>query len=149
MIAHLDDQELADWLAGEGSNGAREHLYACAICRQELQSLEATLRRFREAVHAAAQLPRPLPTPATARRHWQAQFAAAALLLLAGALWWSAPTPQPRPTIVVQQDADDLLLREIDADVQRSVPEALEPVTVIVAARDRMALAQISGKENQ
>ncbi len=149
MMAHLDDQELADWLAGEGSAVACEHLYACDACRQEAQALEATLGSFREVMRTATRLPRPLAAPSPARRGWQAQLAAAALLLMAGGLWLSTPAHPTRPPVVVQQDADDLLLREIDAEVQRSVPEALEPVSVLVAERNQAALSGSSAKENR
>jgi len=168
MTSHLTDEQLSGWLAGDGESlaNAQECLRGCECCRQEAEELRTTVVQLASAIRTEAARAQPLlPMPSFARPAFApARWAlAAALLLIGAALLISTPTPhrsyvaQPelyaaRPDAVRQDnDSDnDLLLQQITADVQRDIPVALEPATVIVVERNQLAenSARLSKGEN-
>ncbi len=144
MKSHLTDEELSEWLAGVANHEAMEHCLACAACRNEAQALRAGITDFAFAVRAEAA--RAQAATANGRSWldpapWQLNkiLAAVAALLLFAAVLFLVPHGGSPPAAVARQDADDLLLKEINADIQREVPSALEPAAVIVAERNRLA----------
>ena len=173
MTAHWTDEQLSDWLAGDGESAseaeAEERLRECELCRLEAEQLRTTVVQLASAIRTeAARSQPPLRMPALMRPSFVLSrwAVAAALLLIGSALLISTPTPrrsyvaQP-DTHAVRQDSsalrqdndsdNDLLLQQITADVQRDIPIALEPATVIVAERNQFAenSAQPSQGENQ
>lgn len=57
MREHLTDEQLVDFLAGEGDGSTRAHLKACGTCREETESLRRVLARYGEAARGAAEHP--------------------------------------------------------------------------------------------
>lgn len=57
MREHLTDEQLADFLAGEGDGSTRAHLEACGTCREEAESLRRVLVRYGETARGAAERP--------------------------------------------------------------------------------------------
>ena len=154
MNQHLTDEQITAWLAASPDASTREHLQHCAECSQEADQLQSLVARFGETMRreAAATEPR-----RELRPHFsfvslrQALAGVAALLLLASALLLapSAPQQQNSPTAALQQDPDDVLLMEVQSDVQRDVPLALEPAVLIVTERNRLAAMPIPQSEGE
>jgi hypothetical protein len=155
MNKHLTDEQITAWLAANPDALTREHLQHCAECTREAEQLQSLVARFGETMRreAAATEPR-----RELRPHFsfvslrQALAGVAALLLLASALLLSPSAPlrqQNSPTAAVQQDPDDVLLMEVQSDVQRDVPLALEPAVLIVTERNRLAAMPIPQSEGE
>ena len=157
MNKHLTDEQITAWLAANPDASTREHLQHCAECTQEAEQLQGLVARFGETMRreAAATEPRRALRPFA---HFsfvslrQALAGVAALLLVASALLL-APSAPPRqqnsPTAALQQDPDDVLLMEVQSDVQRDVPLALEPAVLIVTERNRLAAMPIPQSEGE
>lgn len=88
---HLTDEQICDLQAGDSSDlTAQAHLATCAVCREELASLESALESFNDAslAWAAAAAPRLVPPPSRiarslgARPAWGLGFAGAAIVCL-------------------------------------------------------------------
>ena len=156
MNKHLTDEQITAWLAANPDASTREHLQHCAECTQEDEQLQGLVARFGETMRreaAATTEPR-----RELRPHFsfvslrQALAGVAALLLLASALLLAPSAPlrqQNSPTAALQQDPDDVLLMEVQSDVQRDVPLALEPAVLIVTERNRLAAMPIPQSEGE
>jgi hypothetical protein len=155
MNQHLTDEQITACLEASPDASTREHLQQCAECTQEAEHLQSLVARFGETMRreAAATEPR-----RELRPHFslvslrQALAGVVALLLLASVLLLAPsapPRPQNSPTAAVQQDPDDVLLMEVQSDVQRDVPLALEPAVLIVTERNRLAAMPIPQSEGE
>ena len=154
---HLTDEQIADWLAGEGSAETQRHLADCAACASETAALSGGVRRYALAIQQEA---RPSAVRSLhkfnvrrelkwLRLRWASAVALG--LLLAGttayvAVPHEAPTPvetvrTPQPQPAVPAMSDDELLEAVNNDLNRDVPRALAPVGHITAERNRIAAA--------
>jgi anti-sigma factor RsiW len=158
--AHLGEK---DWLSladAAGSPAARQHLSDCPACAAELDQLRAALAGFQRAAHDASDqtesfwlrqrteiVSRAVGRRAAPRLAWAASVAA--LFLGAALLGRQAPpvptsqtpnavspvnVPAPPQAISSDTDADSALLVDVHQSVQRDVPVALEPATLLVDA---------------
>jgi predicted anti-sigma-YlaC factor YlaD len=141
MNSHMSDEQVVALALGESNRTRVLHLEECTRCREEIQSLRSALdawiedvaersrapesfwRRQREAI--AARLARPawlLPW-----KHLAWATATLTLVLLATAVlsWHRAPAVRQAPV------DDDALLRSVHESVNREVPQALQPVTLL------------------
>lgn len=141
MTTHLSDTALAEWLEGEGDSAAIEHLEACEPCRKEAVDFRGKLGAFRAALFAEGerrqlQWTRPAEAPATWRPAWGTILAwsaraALAACVLAAVLWMRSPRPAPAPA--PSDAADNALLENIQNDLSRQAPQALEPAESFLA----------------
>ncbi len=149
-MKHLDEEQFAAVIAGEADEEAQKHALHCYECSVEVERMRQFLGEFRQAISAVAERPRrfqPVQLPVTRWRMALAAAAMACLILVAGVLLQSAKRRDVGPAAPIQQqaqkeDADDQLLLEIDQDISRSSPRALEPASLIVAARNKHARQQ-------
>jgi len=133
------------------SEKSAEHRANCAICRSEHERLESALAGFRELARTAAERPeyfwdrqrlaihgRLKPSRAT-RRHraiWIWATAAALVVVLALIL-----NPNHTQSVVPDFAAghDQELLVEIERSLNRELPQALQPVSILTQELDNAA----------
>ena len=133
MSEHLSAERISAWLIGERGAEQRLHLQECTVCRQEVRRMEAALGGFRESVQRWSETEyaaeRRLPVRAArrgvgTRSMWvglaAAVFAICCLLLVR--------TPQR----AVGTGADVALLEQVDAELSRTVPAPMEPLTKLM-----------------
>lgn len=169
MNAHITDEELLDVMNGRAADHVASHLVQCDECWNQAQQVKDTLTgftstmRFEAARAEAATLRRPVRIRSASHRLRWAMAAAAGLVLAASALLsyyqpsaglagngqrisavsqvTTAQTRVPEATGVPpeQEGADDALLMQVQDDMDRELPEALQPVALIVAERNQFA----------
>ena len=155
--SHLNDAQFAAWIVGEREPAVAAHVAACDACRQEAEALATGLAGLRDTCYAAAERPEFFWSRQRATIH--AQFSAtlrpmlrwapavlATLLMAAALLLVKASAPQaPTPAgdnlasqseQVAQSEQDEALLIEVQNDVGRTTPAALEPAQALADERD-------------
>lgn len=132
-MRHLSSDQLSECILGEPDPSIARHISTCPACRAELGNFRESLGEFRGAVrcwsenqaHAALAI-HACPSES---RSWIAshQFALALLLaavcILASMVWHGG---ERAPA------GDAVLLNQVDAQVSRSVPSSMEPLTKLV-----------------
>jgi len=147
---HLTEREVSQWLVEGPVQGASRHVQNCWTCQAKLAEVQAPLTAFRSALAewSEAQTVRPLlhQTSVTrndsdwGRRLWLpvASFALGALLLVGYAkvpalLRGRSSGRLPVATAAVTTDSDEALLAQVDTEVSEAVPDAMAPLTDLVA----------------
>jgi hypothetical protein len=140
MSEHFSARQFDECLAGETNLDTNRHLRECTVCRAELARQREPFLNFGHSVRAWTDE----QLPARARidweskpaRHWTpfsrlslAVVAVALCLLLAFSLPWSRKIQPVGPSA-----SDAALLSQIDAEVSRSVPGPMEPLTEFVSS---------------
>ena len=131
MTTHLTDEQVSALLAGEADEAAAGHAAACAVCAAEVEDLRSSLGDWKRSLDeelARRSLARP---HRPSRLPWLLLASAAALvaLLLAPAIRPVAMQPVASPAPIADQE----LLASIDVALQRELPQALEPASLLVA----------------
>lgn len=155
---HLTSEEMDVLLMDDAAREQMEHLQACDVCMEELESLQRTLAALRGAVVATAAQQRQMAVmPAAAGRTrfgiWSL-VAATALLCAAGPMvLHSRPARGPvtaarPPQASVSQISDAQLMSDIEQDLSSSVPQAMLPLTAKSAGAGG-ADANSTTKENE
>lgn len=145
---HLTAKDISRWLVEGPEQSASQHVQSCWACQAKLAEAQAPLTTFRGALveWSEAQAARPLPQAPIARNesHWGrlwlpvASFALVALLL-AGytkfpAFFQGHASVQPTvATASATTDSDEALLDQVDTEVSEAVPDAMAPLTDLVA----------------
>jgi hypothetical protein len=156
MNEHLNSEEISQAVAGERLWPHRHsHLDSCPQCAAELGEARAQLAGFRQSVRAAAQHPEAFwarqryvigcrISDAQLWRHrllrpaWIATAAASAAVIFfvfalsLGSIHRIAPLNTQTAQISSPTDSDDLLLADVQAELQRDVPAALEPAHLLM-----------------
>ena len=148
-MTHLNDEQIASYLAAEEQADVREHMEACADCRNDVARLanivgsarSATMTinsvdaafwtRQRAAIVAASVSSHRRP------RAWAVALVFTVLVLLASAL---VRVDRVRPVPAKRANAgisDDALLAEVRAALQEQVPVAFKPAQLLVTAREQ------------
>lgn len=158
-MKHLTDEQLAEWLAGTSSSETESHLESCAQCRTEALQVRDGISRYTLSMRqqsAQAQSTRVagnfVPPKEVGLHRWRwAGLAVMALLLAVPTAWImkSRPPVPPSPATVsapvnpaaTAQMSDDELLKAVNNDLNREVPQALAPVSAITNARNKIAAA--------
>jgi len=152
--SHLNNDQFAAWILGEREPAAAAHVAACDACRQEAEALATGLAGLRDASYAAAQRPEffwsrqratiaaQLSAGLRPMLRW-APAVLATILMAAALLLVKARAPQPlapanenTAAVVLQSEQDDALLIEVQNDVGRYTPAALEPAQALADERD-------------
>jgi anti-sigma factor RsiW len=154
---HCNEDAITAYLLGMAGREDANHVDACLDCYARVERARIEMEQMRSAAKNLASRPehfwvrqrraimeRATPAKRTSFRHWiWAPSAAlgilALVLLLHLPMTHSTTMPDNRPIAKSQQDADDLLLQEIQSDLQRPVPRALQPATLLVQARNDIA----------
>jgi hypothetical protein len=139
---HLSSEQWSEWMAGQPSPRAAEHVRQCAACRGEVEQFRNALSELRGAVHAwsAEQAERyradaasAIPPPVAGPGAWMGRHPLAWALALA-ALFVIASFLVPRhPADAVRNDA--ALLNQVDSEVSQSVPSSMEPLLQLVVQK--------------
>ncbi len=128
MNTHLNDEQIADILIGAPVAAADLHLKTCEDCRAQVASLEDVLGNFRSSAYQlseAAYRPRQVvPRPSFGRLGFTLAGAVLAVIGIVSIQNWQPTKPQP---VILQSDI--ALLMQIDAQVSRGIPEAMEPLS--------------------
>jgi anti-sigma factor RsiW len=135
MSDHLSSRQFDELLVGDAPDKAQRHLRECPFCQKELERLREPFANFRQSVRGWSdeQLPAPLRIDwhSTASRSWMSlsklslAAVAVALCLLFAVSFPSRQKSQP----VGPSVSDAALLSQVDAEVSRSVPGPMEPLT--------------------
>ncbi len=164
MKRHVTENELAAWAAGTAEPDTTKHLAECPECADEAARLEQACHDFRVEITRLADRgayfwsrlraalrqqiqPRLMP-PA-----WQWVAGLAALVMIASAGLFLGESPVERAThrtrvVASQTDPDRTLLIQVQQDLDREIPEALEPVGLLTTDMNR-ALQQGTGAERK
>jgi len=147
---HLTAQEIAKWLVEGPEQSASQHVKSCSACAAKLADAEAPLTAFRGALveWSETQSARPLHLHTSMTRSegrsdsrlWlPAVIFATAVLLLVGyakvpaLLHGNAATRPAIATASTTTDSDEALLDQVDTEVSEAVPDAMAPLTDLVA----------------
>jgi hypothetical protein len=146
---HLTAKEISRWLVEGPEQSASQHVQTCWACQAKLAEAQAPLTTFRGALveWSEAQAARPMPQTTITRneRHWGlrlwlpvASLALAALLLLGytkvPGFFHGHSSGQPLvATASATTDSDEALLDQVDTEVSEAVPDAMAPLTDLVA----------------
>ncbi len=153
---HLTEEQISAWVARMGtraedqSQNEEQHVRKCAACREEIERALDTLSLFRASVWTWAQQSEGVAAPAeaalTPRRPaalqswcWQYRWAAAAaamVLLLAMIPITRNWQQEQRERELARHRADEMLLQQVNAELSRSVPASMEPLTSLVSWKE-------------
>jgi hypothetical protein len=146
MNNHLSEDQITEWVLGTGDEYVRRHLETCEVCSVEAEELRRTISSFRDSIHATAQRDQSfwrdqqlaLRERVSARDwyplHWAWAVAMVMVLITAVFLTRTPNTPQNN----ANEDADKVLLQEVQGDLAREVPEALAPAVLIAEERNEI-----------
>jgi hypothetical protein len=147
---HLTAQEISKWLVEGPGQSARQHVQKCRGCQAKLTEAQAPLTAFRGALveWSETQSTRPLHLQTSMTRNeghsdsrlWlpAAIFAMAVLLLVSYAkvpalLHGNSGVRPAIATASTTSDSDEALLDQVDTEVSEAVPDAMAPLTDLVA----------------
>lgn len=131
LSKHLTEKDICLWTAGERGLEAERHLESCAACRSQVALMSEVLGGFRASVHLAANsTPQITPRASNGFAWARLAFATLALLFIAAAVWLPRNNPASRTT------DDAALLKRVDAEVSRTVPGPMEPLTALIEWRE-------------
>ena len=143
MSEHLSSEQMSEWIIGERSPEAEEHLNRCGVWRDELALFGTAMSLFRNSVRTWTDEERG-PDAQTIRRVKRQPYIAAAQnacwAIAVGVLFvvLSMPMMQqhgasgPKPGEPQQVDTASLLT-QVNAEVSESVPDAMQPLTQLVS----------------
>ena len=145
---HLTADQIAGWLVEGPSSGADSHLRHCESCQSRLVEAQAPLVAFRKAfvqwseAHAERSVLISRPEAGKDRSWGQRLWLPAASLAFAAMLmaWFVTGSGWPRsqsagqPTVSQNLSENDaVLMSQVDTEVSEAVPDALAPLTDLVA----------------
>ena len=146
MTAHLNDEQLAQWMLGDHDSETGRHLADCGVCRSSIDDVDRSIADYRNAILSETDRGQIFWTKQAlairdrlrGRRfgpplRW-AYAATMALVLCAAFLVTEIPRPQQQ--LVTSNSADDVLLRQVENDVAREYPIALAPAALIAEEQD-------------
>lgn len=148
MNSHLNDDQFTDALAQLSGERERLHLEECEECRSRMEAASALFHSFGQQARQAADRKDEFWTrqrlviasrlEQSARRGvmqvvWGAVAATAAALVIWVAMSDVPSKPvQPVPRqVATQHENDELLLRQVEAALERGSPSALAPAEVL------------------
>jgi hypothetical protein len=133
-------------MLGTRDDFVSHHLEICRACSVAAEELRSTISRFSDSIHATAQRDNSfwreqqlaISEHASARDwyplHWACAAAMAMVLITAIFLTRTPNPPQNKAT----EDADKVLLQEVQRDLGREFPEALAPAVLIAEERNEI-----------
>ncbi len=150
MTRHFDENDICRWLAGERDAESEAHLGGCAGCRAEVEQAGQTVSQFGDFVRARSaslmkasdsewsQRLKGLAAAETAKpekrgRIWVIAPAAASVAVCLSLGWCSLNHVKPASVAgAVAESSDAELLQRVDAEVSRTIPGPMEPLTKLV-----------------
>jgi hypothetical protein len=151
--SHLNQEQISAWLADLRTPEQTKHVEQCATCRAEISSREETLALFRDSVYAVSdRRPARAIVWSTPKRwhlpmlRWAAGAALALLMLGIPAMYWNKQT-RLRDAERTRQDI--ALLDSVNRELDRSVPQPLEPLDKLVAWSSETTATGTSATESE
>jgi hypothetical protein len=163
---HLTPEKISQWLVEGPDQPAVQHVKTCSFCEAKLADAQAPLAAFRGALVGWSDAqPAPLhlkssiaknEAPMGARLWLPAVIFALAVLVLVGyaripALLHGNSGSQPSVAMASPPpDSDEALLNQVDTEVSEAVPDAMAPLTDLVAwdSRDGSAAQPITAEKH-
>jgi hypothetical protein len=164
---HLSPEQLSEWVLGERSNQVIRHVTSCATCQTQIKQFEEILGGFRASVRewSEEQLPSSSPVISSkiipSRRGRPYAWAVTAVYVMAalvvvvllrhGSMWQAFNSPpmatesahvDMQPQVSAKEEA--ALFAQIDQEISRTVPAAMDPLSKLVAGDG--ARAKVTGK---
>src|SRR5579859_4711695 len=153
---HCDEDAITAYLLGTAERKDANHVDACVDCYARVERARIQMKELRVAAGELTSRPEHFWTRQRAaimdrvseakpgigyRWVWASGVSLAMLALVLVLLLWPRQSHPPSTQVaqVAQDIQDDQLLTQIENDVQRPVPRALEPATLLVHARNDMA----------
>jgi hypothetical protein len=143
MINHLTQIQISEAIAGQVSEPSRQHLRICDACRAEVARLQTDMALFGNAVRdwseavsfSSARVEISATPRALFPRFAFAALAATCVLILVVALIITDPLHRNRyqPGSGASPVEDAALLTQVDAELARTVPASMEPLTKLMA----------------
>ena len=163
-VHRLNETEIADALSGEP---VEERIASCDTCAAEFEQWKRIGEELRADLDGRADLPpyfwtrqrahirERLSSKAPSLR-WATAVIFALVLLAFGLIRQSTTpnaettsiTPQTTPVQIVERDPDDVLLRDVEASLNREVPTALAPANLLVEEMASVSNPAQSLREN-
>jgi hypothetical protein len=152
MSSHLNDNELAEVLAGNTSQTVMAHLGVCPECSFEARQLSDAITSFREGLSSVAVQPR--------RRHVRHRLLAggpvlrfagafALLLMLAGGIALDNRSPRMQSAAPAPQVSDAELLNEVQSELTADSPAALQPAAYLADQRQELLQSSSQAQPNR
>jgi len=136
MKPHLTEDEILEFMALMPGAPRPEHLAECAECERRVSVLSGALGGFRESAIAWAAMRQPAVKVPAAPGWWQPRplwaLAVVAVALIAAVPTYRHYSAMNGPVSADNPAADAALLRQVDAQISRSVPGPMEPLLSLV-----------------
>jgi hypothetical protein len=138
MNSHLSEERISEWIAGERSREAEQHLHDCPECAQEVSGMENAMLLFRDSGHQAADYWQKQPT--TSASHDRLRLAASAVAIAVAII---AAVTLYRPSIPEAVPKQEVFLRvpyvAPPAPYERTEVVRMDvPVAALIAAGFKM-----------
>ena len=128
MSEHLNDRQVSEWMAGERPAELSAHVEVCAACRGEVTRFDAILGSFHDGVRSMS---KEAPVIRVPGRKWVPRLVrAGALAALLAAITLYQPRRAPVVVAVVEV-SDSVLFEQVNAQLARRVPGAMEPLEAL------------------
>jgi hypothetical protein len=136
MKGHLSSQEIEGWIIGERTWEVETHVRACETCSARVRDFEGPLELFGGTVRNWATQVDRMPVAAHFQRppwvglRWGLALTALAIMIAAPVYQEESAKRRAAAAAAVAQD--ELLLREVQMGISRSVPAPMEPLAKLM-----------------
>jgi len=140
MNTHLTEEQISNWIAGDGGAELDLHVRECVKCSAKLTAFKIAVSAFRESVNGFANqqyssqvlnADRLLRAARQARMRslrWLA-VAAAATIVAAVPVYQRSVQSTPAPMTVDESQVDAQLLERVNAHLSQTAPVSFQPLT--------------------
>ena len=135
MIRHLSSEQFSEYILGTSGPVVTQHVENCPACRGEVASFREALSGFRDAVRgwsadgAQAAMSAPVSAGKAVHASPSRQLALALVIALVCVI---ASLVAPRLERARTSASDVMLLNQVDAQISRTSPSSMEPLTKLV-----------------
>lgn len=145
MKQHPSAQQVEQWVTGERRREVEQHLQTCRACAEEIQRMEELLKLFGSAVRNWGEEMRPArswnPNVQTDSVSfwfgvWRSRVARVALAVCGAVAVIAVPVYQQEQRhrqAAAAAVQDEILLREVESGISRSVPAPMEPLAKLMS----------------
>jgi len=158
MTQHLSKEQISELLIQRESGEGMEHVKACPSCQAELAELGGAISSFAAAARewSETQDSREMRlAPADGRRRlrlrrWYFGWGFVTAIVLLFFFWGFFQRKHEREqTAALNAQSDDLLLQQIDAEVSRRAPAAMDPLVKAITASADGAASENTNSNSQ
>jgi hypothetical protein len=138
MNTHLTEEQISNWIAGDGGPDVDCHIRECAQCNAKSAAFQAAMSGFRASVNewTAQQYSGRDPYPVV-RASRQARLrslgwlavAASAVILAAVPVYKRSIQSTPEPIAVEESQVDAQLLERVNAHLSQTAPVSFQPLS--------------------